>query len=241
VLDPFCGTGTTLVECKKSGISSVGIEAIPVVHLMAKTKTQWDIDSQALVRHAQNIATEAERRIEKYGDNLKTLTDEQSKLLITDSISPLPLHKALVLLEVMNEFSDPFFGDYEKTAFAKQLVFAFSNLKFGPEVGVSKKKKLDSDVVMIWLSQVTEMENNLKFYEGRNSASSVVHLGDARNIDEKLQHNSIDAVITSPPYPNEKDYSRTTRLESVLLGFINSKKDLRAHKENLMRSNTRNV
>ncbi len=26
VLDPFCGTGTTLVECKKLGIPSAGIE-----------------------------------------------------------------------------------------------------------------------------------------------------------------------------------------------------------------------
>lgn len=26
VLDPFCGTGTTLVECQKQGISSVGID-----------------------------------------------------------------------------------------------------------------------------------------------------------------------------------------------------------------------
>ena len=29
VLDPFCGTGTVLVECKKQGIGSVGIEAHP--------------------------------------------------------------------------------------------------------------------------------------------------------------------------------------------------------------------
>jgi hypothetical protein len=32
VLDPFCGTGTTLVECKKKGTSSVGIEAHPMGH-----------------------------------------------------------------------------------------------------------------------------------------------------------------------------------------------------------------
>src|SRR5205823_426339 len=53
--------------------------------------------------------------------------------------------------------------------------------------------------------------------------------------------NSIDAVITSPPYPNEKDYTRTTRLESVLLGFLRNKADLQSLKRNLLRSDTRNV
>jgi hypothetical protein len=56
-----------------------------------------------------------------------------------------------------------------------------------------------------------------------------------------LEPKSVDAVITSPPYPNEKDYTRTTRLESVLLGFIHTKQDLRSLKKNLVRSNTRSV
>jgi hypothetical protein len=51
----------------------------------------------------------------------------------------------------------------------------------------------------------------------------------------------VDAVITSPPYPNEKDYTRTTRLETVLLGFIHNRADLQALKRGLIRSNTRNV
>jgi DNA modification methylase len=56
-----------------------------------------------------------------------------------------------------------------------------------------------------------------------------------------LPSNSVDAVITSPPYPNEKDYTRTTRLESVLLGFIQSRKELRSLKQRMIRSNTRGV
>jgi hypothetical protein len=51
----------------------------------------------------------------------------------------------------------------------------------------------------------------------------------------------VDAVITSPPYPNEKDYTRTTRLESVLLGFYSEMNQLRDFKKGLVRSNTRGV
>ncbi|MGD1904357.1 MAG: DNA methyltransferase, partial [Leptolyngbyaceae cyanobacterium] len=67
------------------------------------------------------------------------------------------------------------------------------------------------------------------------------HRGDARHVATLLVPRSIDAVITSPPYPNEKDYTRTTRLESVLLGFLANKQDLRHFKQSLIRSNTRNV
>ena len=77
--------------------------------------------------------------------------------------------------------------------------------------------------------------------QGINKANAIVHREDSRNLSHSLKRNSIDAVITSPPYPNEKDYTRTTRLESVLLGFIKNKKDLRTIKQGLLCSNTRNV
>jgi hypothetical protein len=39
LLDPFCGTGTTLVECKKCGISSLGIEAHPMARFASPLET----------------------------------------------------------------------------------------------------------------------------------------------------------------------------------------------------------
>src|SRR4051794_3285493 len=52
VLDPFCGTGTVLVEAKKHGISSVGIEANPLAHFASTVKTDWAPDPKLLIRHA---------------------------------------------------------------------------------------------------------------------------------------------------------------------------------------------
>jgi len=69
----------------------------------------------------------------------------------------------------------------------------------------------------------------------------MVFQDDARVLATLDRAPPIGIVITSPPYPNEKDYTRSTRLESVLLGFVKTRQDLRRLKENLLRSNTRNV
>jgi DNA modification methylase len=48
VLDPFCGTGTTLVECQKLGIQAVGLESNPVTCFASRTKLDWRIEPDAL-------------------------------------------------------------------------------------------------------------------------------------------------------------------------------------------------
>jgi hypothetical protein len=119
-------------------------------------------------------------------------------------------------------------------------VFGASNLHFGPEVGVGRAKE-DAPVVRLWLENVATIAEDIRSLRGRTNSDVVVHHGDARDTSKILQGESIDAVITSPPYPNEKDYTRTTRLESVILGFVKNKEELRRVKKGLVRSNTRSV
>ncbi len=256
VLDPFCGTGTTIVECKKHGIPSVGLEANALAHFACEVKTDWTADPDALVQHASQVADAAIAELAAEGieddplfrslqrehvpEKLRTLTPEQEKVILTNSISPLPLHKTLVLLDKLREHADERFQGYEQLAVAKALAFSVSNLHFGPEVGVGPAKE-DAPVIATWLDSVHTMAADLRKVQEYRDTPANVHFADARRAVEVLEPNSVDAVITSPPYPNEKDYTRTTRLESVLLGFIQNKADLRALKQNLMRSNTRNI
>ncbi len=171
---------------------------------------------------------------------LKKLAPEKQKLLLRDSISPLPLHKTLILLDCLKENHEDRSGRHELLALAKALVFCISNLHFGPEVGVTPPKP-DAPVIAPWLHEVRAMAGDLQTLRRLTSAPAVVHHADSRQLAKVVEHCSIDAVITSPPYPNEKDYTRTTRLESVLLGFLNNKAELRALKKGLIRSNTRSV
>ncbi len=255
VLDPFCGTRTVLIECKKLGIPSEGIEANPMAYFATKVKTDWRTDPDRLVEHARLIATMAGDMLACDGIedspifgitpnqpiNLRTLSAEDMKLLLDNSISPLPLHKTLVLLDCIRKNFHQDFSQYELLAFSKSTVSSSSNLRFGPEVGLGVIKE-DAPVISAWLNNIQTIALDLrKMVKYGNATPSYVHLQDARDIFQILEPNSIDAVITSPPYPNEKDYTRTTRLESVLLGFIQNKADLQTLKKALLCSNTRTV
>ena len=116
---------------------------------------------------------------------------------------------------------------------------SIGNLRFGPEVGVGKPKD-DAPVVGAWHQCLTSMAHELDALSPA-AASAHVLQEDARDVGTILAPESVDAVITSPPYPNEKDYTRTTRLESVILGLVRDRRELRTLKQGLIRSNTRGV
>lgn len=255
VLDPFCGTGTTIVECKKLGVRSVGIEAHPMSHFASTVKIDWSPDPGGLECSSLRVANAAllELRSQGIQDNeppssddmrnlilhFKNLPIDLEKLLLKNSISPLPLHKTLVLLDAIHEQKDPQYRDHQLLALARALTGPIGNLHFGPEVGVAPPKA-DAEVVGAWFDAIRSFTRDLHTLAG-NDTPAVVHHADSRALLNVIPLNSIDAVITSPPYPNEKDYTRTTRLESVLLGFVSSKDELRALKRTMVRSNTRGV
>ena len=252
VLDPFCGTGTTLVEAKKMGIASIGVEAMPMSKFAAQVKTNWAPDPDGLADHASLVAEKAlaslaaDRLSDEPGvptpdgQQLRSLDTDAAKLLIKDSISPLPLHKALVLREALAGERAAGFTDHEQLAFARVLPTEVGNLRFGPEVGVGSRRD-DAAVVAPWLNRVLTIADDLRILGAHDGTSAVVVPGDARDVASCVPAESVDAVITSPPYPNEKDYSRTVRLESVLLGYLTDRASLRSTKRELLRSNTRGV
>lgn len=114
ILDPFSGTGTTLVESKINNYYSVGIEANPITRFASETKLDWHIDVGELIDGALDISREVDKQLKKKGIDdynlesiataeLKSLPEESSKILLKNSISPIPLHKSILLIEKIRQ------------------------------------------------------------------------------------------------------------------------------------------
>lgn len=258
VLDPFCGTGTTLVECRKLGRASVGVEAHPLAALASRVKTTWSLSPRLLSLRLKAMGAAIERRqrrlrlvrqatllqpelAEHWG--YPALSEDEWKLIPEGFISPRPLLRLLLTREAITEATanDPVaVREFFLLALAYVIPNGAGNFRFGPEIHRTRPQA-DFDVLDLFRRHAAEMIEDLRNHPQREEAAPVRLVpGDARVL-EGLEENSLDAVITSPPYPNEKDYTRITRVESVLLGLYSNRAGLRQVKESLMRSNTRNV
>ena len=255
ILDPFCGAGTTLVESKKSSIASVGMDSHPMACFASSVKVDWSVNADRVLDYAGQVAEsfssamkDTEHLVPTYDIEVLQhpdlvnglLNPEESRLLIKNSISPRPVLKTLTLLREIDGHEDVTLRNLGRLALAGALVNGVSNLKFGPEVGVGRIKA-DAPVLEAWGERIQRMADDLRFVQDQSAIPARVVKFDARNMGCGIAPESVDAVITSPPYPNEKDYTRTTRLESVLLGLITNRNELRQVKQDLLRSNTRGV
>jgi len=260
--DPFAGTGTTPVECMKNGIESYGIEANTITYFASKVKTNMNLDPNDLEDVLGFIYSSAILSFKKHNitDEINNLylpakiknpiiipkipqmDDDQQKIIPKGFISEKPLNKVLILKEIIESLEEETIKEFYILSLANLIVNKAGNVGFGPEV-YRTKPKIDVNVLDYFLTNSQMMIEDIKGFSRKDVKTTIIN-GDSRKIDECLApalKGKIKCVITSPPYPNEKDYTRTTRLESVLLGFIRDRKDLRNLKEHLLRSNSRNI
>jgi len=250
VLDPFCGTGTTLIECAKRGINSIGVDANPFAVFSADVKSRFCLNPDDLMR----AATRVERRYQKLKSSNRRFTDDPTYHYLNESgmldrgwISKRPLRKALALREAIWSGRDPAIADALMLALVADLPTNIGNMKFGPQIYRGSLKE-DVDPLPSFRLRVKAMVADLREANGhRTYPKPVVILGDARSLKPALrQHYSdrvpgVDFVISSPPYPTEHDYTRHTRLELAFIDSVSTIGCLRRIKRTMIRSHTKGI
>ena len=222
VLDPFSGVGTTLLACEAEGIQSWGFETHPFVHRIATAK----------LRGIHVDLSQLRSMLEQFVNRVSA-----SPLVELNVIPPL-LSKcykpeALSLLLTMR---DLFFAEFDKKTPESELLWLIITaiLRVCSGAGTAQwqyvlPKKSKSGVqgpLVAFQVKASEILQDVE-YAQRNgwSARSSVLLTDAR-APQNCSQVQVDAVITSPPYPNNYDYADATRLEMTFWGEINGWGDL---------------
>ena len=227
VLDPMCGSGTTVLEALLHQRRGIGIDIDPMARLITKVKTT-PIPYDSL-EHAKNILNTQIKRFDiasdynpsipefHYRDNWFRSYVLRELGIIGQCIDKLQEHNQISHLVDIRDFfhvimssiirdvsnADP---HCTRTVIRKKV----------------KKKILPGDTLEKFsqqlihqIGEMNQLVNILSEFE-----HYPVNLPSTTAIDTGLDDDSIDLAVTSPPYINAVDYPRTHQLEMYWLGFL---------------------
>jgi len=207
VLDPFCGCGTTLVESFLNNRKSIGNDFNPLATLISKVKTTLIEDTQ--FRYFNRKLAVMKRYLDldyrRVNEKINNLPNRKISAIFSKTvISKLEAIRE-TLLEVKEEGYDELF-DFGRVALSSTIWSLVEN-----DGGI--------DVDDLFVKKVKSMEKELsktaKIVE-KNPEVRVI-CGDARKLE--VQSDSIDLVVTSPPYVNALDYYRVHMYNMLWLGM----------------------
>lgn len=246
VLEPFAGSSTTLLVCKMRGIHADGIEILPNCHLSWDAKSRYsNYDIQELT-HVLNIIENSQPITTGHKFPHIVITEgafseqtENDLMFFVDLFERLKISEdtriliKLVLMSILESISytrkD---GQYLRWDYRSSKVIERNNIR--KEQGKQLVKKIDKgylpfvkEVLISAFSAVIDDIKHLQTISMNGESEQVLIDGSTLEVLPTIPDDNYSAVITSPPYANRYDYTRTYALELAYLGIDDGIYDLR--------------
>lgn len=218
LFDPYCGSGTSLLEGMIVGAITVGTDLNPLARLIARVKTtpvSMDVLDRAIARFS----------------SMKFRTD----LLIPEVqnidywFSQEAQHDLAAILRYINDVTDTRIADVFRVAFSltvRKVSWARKSEFKLYRMSESQIEKHDPDAFTFMLQSLSEIRQSLKVLNrtvGRVALPAVHDFNTVSGIPaDAIKPGSIDLVVTSPPYGDSRTtvaYGQFCRLSSQWLGY----------------------
>lgn len=224
VLDPFCGSGTTLVESFLFGANAVGVDINPIAFLLAKAKVKSILlkqkDLTEIKKAFENIKEHSGWNKIRIGDYNKTLDTEYLQKWFPEN----NLKKIILIQKTIKQLPNEVSHLFSKVVLSNLL----REFSFQDATQLRIRRRTDQpkeDLIDTFKKNLAEQIENLEKFQSLNrfDLDSKVEnfLGDIRTLMESanLKKNSVDVVITSPPYATALPYVDTDRLSLFAFGY----------------------
>ena len=217
IADLFAGCGTTLVEAKIHGISSVGVDINPVAQLITKVKTT-PLAPDAL----QQAYTALVNLFDKYNES--DFEDIKKHERIDYWFTPSQKAKIAFLYDKVFHLE---VDDDTKDFFYVCISHILKNCSWWLQSGTKPQRDMEKDPedpLNEFKRHCSKMIGwNEKFYnelskKGHLGIPCEIHLEDARHTN--ITSESIDAIITSPPYVTSYEYADIHQLTAYWMEYI---------------------
>lgn len=226
VLDPFAGVGTTIVQAFLKGFDTIGFDINPYAALACKVKLNSPIID---VTKLQELCVEYQKDCAKNATtlNLQKPSGFTSRIPF---FSPSVEEQVMRFLNFLDSIEDPLIADVFRVAFGSVMV-RFSNYTYEPSLGsrpaAGKPLIEKADVPSIILGKLHQMVSDICWV--KEEIDRLPSLGRWEIHDRDfltslliIHPNSVDLVVTSPPYMNNYHYVRNTRPQLFWLSLISS-------------------
>ncbi len=205
VLDPFCGSGTTLVECQRRGLSSVGIDLNPIASLMTRVKTAPL--PPGIEEMANAVVEQAKRSSKPAIPQIPNL----------DHWFQRPVRDTLARLTAAIASAPPLCRDALRLALSS-IVVRVSNQDSDTRYAAVEKNVTAADVYSWFFRASRRLQEALEAREYSLAPATVLE-ADTLAVDARQITNPVGLVITSPPYPNAYEYWLYHKYRMWWLGF----------------------
>ncbi len=229
VCDPWNGSGTTTVVAEQRGLAAIGFDMNPVMVLVAKGRHLPSSLSPSLkplgieiLHHAQTLSVSLETQDALGGwfrsDSARRLRALQ--VSIDDVLVDLPNGRQAS--STAFELHSPLAGFFYTAAFSavRSLLLPLRtsnpNWLITPADGRSKLRPSQASIDAAFLDAVDLFSSRLTLDEGP-TAQARLERSDSTTLP--LDDDTVDLVITSPPYCTRLDYAMATRGELAFLGI----------------------
>lgn len=247
VLDPFCGSGSLLVEAMVGERRSIGVDVDPLAVFVSRIKTtrfqprllKASLDSikDAVAGVSRGDKEYAHRMFNDISEDHYRRSIRNERLTIPEIPNLIHWFRRYVIVDLarmLARIDGVAIPDTHRDFF--RLVFASiirnsSNADPVPVSGLevtSHMKNRDAlgrlvNPVELFVKAADKAVRAATEFTGatRGSAGARIRQGDARELLSHVRER-VDAVITSPPYHNAVDYYRRHQLEMYWLGLTNS-------------------
>lgn len=205
VLDPFVGSGTTLVEAVLAGINSIGVDINPLACLISKVK-------------ASPIEPEKLHLLDTIGNNISTEFFEyqmgkEKKIIIPEIPNINHWFQQNVIQELslikkhISTLSEQDIKDLASVALSS-IIVRVSNQESDTRFAAINKNIKDGDTIKFFLEKIAEYRKAMVMFwncvPDKKTKTKILNI-DARNLT-KFINEQVDIIITSPPYANTYDY-----------------------------------